>query len=72
MWELLERPTPLPEEMSDWLLIFANVLLTKVPEAERRPMLDEVSEALRPDLADAEGRWQADYVRLRFRAVKPA
>lgn len=28
-------------------------------------------ERLRPELCDAEGRWTADYVRLRFAADKP-
>jgi predicted ATPase len=32
----------------------------------------EVREALRPALCDASGAWTADYVRLRFAAMKPA
>jgi trans-aconitate methyltransferase len=38
----------------------------------RSALLNEVAAALRPTLCDAEGRWTADYVRLRFAAVKPA
>jgi hypothetical protein len=37
-----------------------------VPEGERPAFLAAVTEALRPRLCDAEGRWSADYVRLRF------
>jgi hypothetical protein len=33
-------------------------------------MIADVRERLRPALCDAEGRWTADYVRLRVLAVK--
>lgn len=42
-----------------------------VPVGERSAFVDEVRDALRPDLRGADGRWTADYVRLRFFAVKP-
>jgi hypothetical protein len=29
-----------------------------------------VREALRPELSDSDGKWTADYVRLRFSATK--
>ena len=32
--------------------------------------LAQVQEALRPALCDADGKWTADYVRLRFSARK--
>jgi hypothetical protein len=70
--ELIPRPTPLPGAMADWLETFAENFLNQVPGAERPALLAEVSEALRPALADPEGRWSADYVRLRFAAEKPA
>ena len=70
--ELIPRPTPLPGEMADWLEIFAENFLVQVAADERSGLLAEVSEALRPALADGEGRWSADYVRLRFAAEKPA
>ncbi|MGF1609495.1 MAG: class I SAM-dependent methyltransferase [Kiloniellales bacterium] len=70
--ELFDRPTPLPGEMADWLEVFARVFLGSVPEDERTALLAEVGEALRPALWDAERGWTADYVRLRFEAVKPA
>ena len=70
--ELIPRPTPLPGEMVAWLETFAESFLRQLPEAEGAAYLAEVSEALRPDLCDALGRWTADYVRLRFAAVRPA
>lgn len=68
--ELIPRPTPLPGEMIDWLETFAESFLRLLPENEVPDYLAEVSEALRPDLCDALGRWTADYVRLRFAAIK--
>ena len=69
--ELIPRPTPLPGALSDWLETFAEAFVRHLPEDERRAFLDEVSDALRPRLCDAAGRWTADYVRLRFAACKP-
>ncbi|MDH3264912.1 MAG: methyltransferase domain-containing protein [Paracoccaceae bacterium] len=68
---LIPRPTPLPGEMADWLETFAENFLNQVPAAGRPAYLAEVGDALAPALRDAEGRWSADYVRLRFAAVKP-
>lgn len=61
------RPTPLPTDIRGWL------------ETMRAPFFDQfgnrrenayaaVIAALEPTLRDDEGRWFADYVRLRFRA----
>ena len=69
---LIPRPTPLPGDLSDWLEIFAGSFTAALPPAERPGFLSEVEEALRPHLCDAQGRWTADYVRLRFAAVRPA
>jgi trans-aconitate methyltransferase len=67
---LIPRPTPLPGNMIDWLETFGESFIFSLPEAERRAYLEEVQAQLRPHLCDAEGRWQADYVRLRFAAEK--
>lgn len=64
--ELIPRPTPLPGDIAGWLETFCGAFLEQVPAAERPAVMAEVTEALRPDLCDAEGRWIADYVRLRF------
>jgi trans-aconitate methyltransferase len=69
---LFPRPTPLPGDITDWLQTFAGSFLGALPAAERAAFLSEVREALLPALCDASsGRWTADYVRLRFAAVKP-
>ena len=69
---LIPRPTPLPGDVTGWLETFAESFTNVLPEGERVGFLAEVQEALRPDLCDDEGRWTADYVRLRFAATKPA
>lgn len=70
--ERFARPTPLPGDMADWLEIFARAFLAAVPADDRLGLVAEVCEALRPTLYDSAHGWTADYVRLRFQAVKPA
>jgi SAM-dependent methyltransferase len=67
---LIPRPTPLPGDVSGWLETFAGSVTACLPQSERSGYLEEVREALRPQLCDGEGIWTADYVRLRFAAVK--
>ena len=67
---LIPRPTPLPGDIGGWLETFAESFTSRVPEAERPAFLEEVREAMRPKLCDAKGAWTADYIRLRFKAVK--
>jgi SAM-dependent methyltransferase len=69
---LFPRPTPLPTGMSGWLRTFAVSQLASVPTADRERIEEEIVELLRPSLCDQRGQWTADYVRLRFRARKPA
>jgi len=69
---LIPRPTPLPGALGDWLDTFAESFLAAVPARERPAIKRDVETALEPSLRDASGTWIADYVRLRFRAVKPA
>jgi trans-aconitate methyltransferase len=66
---LIPRPTPLPTDMAGWLATFGEPFLNRLSGAERDRARDEVVELLRPTLCDTAGRWTADYVRLRFRAV---
>jgi SAM-dependent methyltransferase len=68
--QLVPRPTPLPTGMRGWLETFANPFCAAFPDAERGDFLDEVTTRLKPVLCDAKGRWTADYVRLRFAAIK--
>jgi len=67
---LIQRPTPLPGDVAAWLETFAESFTNRLPESDRPAFLEEVRECLRPKLCNAEGLWTADYVRLRFTAVK--
>lgn len=62
------RPTELPEDIGGWLHTFAESFLNAVPAAERNDFVVEVTEGLAPALHHPDGRWIADYVRLRFYA----
>lgn len=68
--QLLPRPTPLPTGMRGWLETFANPLCAALSPNERGSFLDEVTAMLKPVLCDSQGRWTADYMRLRFAASR--
>jgi len=68
---LIPRPTPLPTEINGWLETFAQSFMAPLADNDRPGFIDEVREALQPDLCDGGGKWFADYVRLRFAADKP-
>jgi trans-aconitate methyltransferase len=67
---LIPRPTPLPGDVTGWLETFGESFTACLEPAERPAYIAEVREALRPQLTDSEGKWTADYVRLRFAAIK--
>ena len=71
MISLFARPTPLPGDVADWLETFAQPLLGAVPPVDRRALVEEVRDALRPHLYEPDRGWTADYVRLRFAAERP-
>jgi len=63
---LIPRPTPLPAGMAVWLNTFRNGVLDLLGPEDRERALAKTVELLSPILADADGNWTADYVRLRF------
>jgi SAM-dependent methyltransferase len=65
---LIPRPTPLPTDMGGWIETFGDSLLRLLPVETRRAARDKAVELLRPVLCDEQGRWTADYMRLRFAA----
>ena len=67
---LIPRPTALPGDVTAWLETFAQNFSATLPLDERPAYLAEVQETLRPELCDAQDKWTADYVRLRFAAKK--
>lgn len=67
---LTPRPTPLTTDVSGWLTVFAGTFLNALPESERERFLKDVTDRCRDKLHDPQRGWWADYVRLRFAAVK--
>jgi SAM-dependent methyltransferase len=67
---LIPRPTPLNDGgMRGWLNTFCRGALDALPEHLRPTVVDETVALLAPVLLDRDGRWTADYVRLRFVAT---
>jgi trans-aconitate methyltransferase len=66
--ELIPRPTPLPTAMEGWLETFGEPFFKQLPPDDREAARDEAIALLRPVLCDEQGRWTADYIRLRFAA----
>ena len=68
--DLINRPTPIPGSLADWLDVFARSFLAAVDVGEHAALTAEVENAVAADLCDADGNWTVDYARLRFKAVK--
>jgi hypothetical protein len=66
----IERPTQLPGDILGWLEVFAQPFSKAIVESERPQFLTEVRHDLEPTLHKADGSWYADYVRLRFKAMR--
>jgi len=66
---LFPRPTPLKTGMKEWLKLFRKPFFEQFAD-QSEDVLEEVANLLAPSLKDADGNWTADYVRLRFEAVK--
>lgn len=69
--EAFERPTLLPGDVGSWLETFAQAYFTNVSAKEKNEVVNEVVTKLSPHMRDNQGRWFADYVRIRFSASKP-
>ncbi|MFI7444275.1 class I SAM-dependent methyltransferase [Nonomuraea indica] len=70
--EYSDRPTPLeecPGGAADWVRMFASSVLAGLPPEIVLPLLQRVNELAAPALRRETG-WMADYVRLRFAAVR--
>jgi hypothetical protein len=55
--------------LEDWLDMFGEKLLAPIPSAQRGQARARIVERLRSDLF-RDGVWYADYVRLRFIALR--
>jgi len=67
-----DRPTLLQDGrdgMIKWFNMFGFSLFKKIPAAELPQILNEITDLLQPT-NEVDGKWYADYKRLRFVAVK--
>lgn len=68
-----ERPTPLEggdAGLRNWIGVFADNFLSRVPADKRDSVIASVEDRLRHQLYH-DGTWHADYRRIRISAVKP-
>ncbi|MCZ6893015.1 MAG: methyltransferase domain-containing protein [Gammaproteobacteria bacterium] len=70
--QLFPRPTPLDGDIVHWLKLFTQSFVADVDESEHEGIYCAVSAQLETTLRDDDGNWFVDYVRLRFKAIKPA
>ncbi|HEV8143267.1 MAG TPA: class I SAM-dependent methyltransferase [Methylomirabilota bacterium] len=68
---LVRRPTLLPGDFAGFMETFGDSFTAAVAPSERDAFIEEVRARLRPALFDPARGWTADYVVLRFAAVKP-
>ena len=67
-----DRPTLLQDGrqgVTKWLSMFGATFFHGIPADELKPILEEITDILEP-VYHKNGEWYADYVRLRFVAVK--
>ena len=68
--ELIPRPTELKTGVIPWLQIFTAGIVEHLAPEQKDAFYAKVVEIVRPHLFSADAGWMADYVRLRFIAVK--
>lgn len=68
--ELIPRPTPLKTGVQEWLKIFANHIISGMNPEQEEYFLKETEKRVKPSLYSEASGWNADYVRLRFHAIK--
>ena len=68
--ELIPRPTPLKNGIVQWLKIFANGITNNLSKEQQEIFLKEAKTRLYPLIYSKSQGWVADYVRLRFKAIK--
>ena len=68
--KLIPRPTLLSDGITQWLKIFANGITRDLSNRQQKMFFQEAEKRLYPLIFSESQGWVADYVRLRFKAVK--
>lgn len=68
--DTIPRPTELPGDVGGWLQTFAQAYTSLIAKQDRQQFIAQLVNDLRASLCDDQGVWRADYVRLRFSAIK--
>ncbi len=69
--QLIPRLTPLKSGVAKWLEIFAEGIVSHLEPTQKIYFFEAVKNKLLPILYLEKDGWVADYVRLRFAAIKP-
>ena len=64
-----DRPTELSADIGDWLNMFAGPFFREIPEYDKEKIVGQVIEMTRPHCY-RNGKWYADYKRIRIVAMK--
>ena len=67
---LIPRPTPLPTGAAGWIKTFGGPYLSDLPSGQVDQVAATAVDLLTGSMRDASGDWTADYVRLRFSAIR--
>ncbi|MZI95333.1 methyltransferase domain-containing protein [Vibrio sp. CAIM 722] len=70
--ELIPRPTPVQSGIIEWLKIFAAHAIGHLTPTQQQVFFGEVESLVKTKLYSEQEGWVADYVRLRFKAIKTA
>lgn len=68
--ELIPRPTTLKSGINSWLKIFTNSITEGLSVEQKKIFITEVTKKLKPLIFSETEGWIADYVRIRFKAIK--
>ncbi|ETW09165.1 hypothetical protein H310_01597 [Aphanomyces invadans] len=64
------RQPVLPDGIVGWLKTFGDNFFDELPVDKREEAMHDIQDLLKWSLCDREGLWRADYIRLRFEAIK--
>lgn len=68
--ELIPRPTPLKSGIENWLEIFTNSITNRLSVEQKKIFITKVNQKLKPLIFSEKEGPIADYVRIRFKAIK--